>query len=514
MATPVSRPVPASIGALPRVAAALYFLHLGVSVAIPAVLGWLTYRFLHRAEDTVPPFLAWLVALHPVVGRLWWLRLVLAVAAYGVFLAWLYVRYREAADRGAPTRYRPHWAITGALIPFLNFVRPYQVVNDAFRATAQLRQKETGNERPTAPPVIVKLWWGGLLITAAVGTFGGKSVFPGHMELDAILVSWHVGLALTSVLAIAVIAGLERERLGGEARLLGPLPTGIGSVAVAALSVSLALAGAYGLAMVEMGEVKRGEIGLSHIPPEVIPRGAVPPRPPSSWQVEGELAGGAIEVRWIGGGGQGYNVYRRAGDGTPVKLNAELVREPWFRDQEIEPSRTYLYSVSAVDRWGDESPRSEEATVATPPEAGSDAYGVSPTEIGGVPGGVPGGVAGGVPGGVVGGVVGGVGEVPPPPKTAPKQRIKLSSSEAQGNLVSRTAPAYPPLAKAARASGAVVLQVFIAPDGSVKNVRVLRGHPLLQQSAIDAVRKWRYRPYVRNGVAVEVETTVTMNFVL
>ena len=502
MATPVSRPVPASIGALPRVAAALYFLHLGVSLAIPAVLGWLSYRFLHRAEDTVPPFLAWLVALYPVVGRLWWLRLVLGVAAYGVFIAWLFVRYREAAGRGASTRYRPHWAITGTLIPFVNLVRPYQVTSDAFRATAQL------NARAGEAPAVVKLWWGVLLVTAAIGTLGGKSVSPGHMELDAILVSWHLGLALTSVLAIAIIAGLERERLGGETRLLGPLPTGIGAVAVAVLSVTLALAGAYGLTRVEMGKLMRAETaGLGDIPPEVIPRGALPPRPPSSWQVEGELAGGAIEVRWISGGGEGYNVYRREGDGAPVKLNAELVREPWFRDQGVGPGHTYLYSVSAVDRWGDESPRSVEGKVTTP-EGPNVAASVMPLEV---PEGVEGGVAGGIPGGVVGGVA---TPAPRAKKVVTLQRLRVSQGVMQGNLVSRADPAYPPLAKAAKVSGSVVMLVIVATDGTVKEVRVMSGHPLLSQAATDAVRKWRYRPYMVAGAPAEVETTVTMNFVM
>jgi protein TonB len=84
----------------------------------------------------------------------------------------------------------------------------------------------------------------------------------------------------------------------------------------------------------------------------------------------------------------------------------------------------------------------------------------------------------------------------------------------EGNLVLGVQPLYPPLAKQARIQGQVVLRAMISRDGMIGNLQVLSGHPMLVQAAIDAVKQWRYRPYFLNGQAVEVETQVTVNFVL
>lgn len=102
--------------------------------------------------------------------------------------------------------------------------------------------------------------------------------------------------------------------------------------------------------------------------------------------------------------------------------------------------------------------------------------------------------------------------VPPPPK--PAARPPRVSVMMQGYLVHRVEPVYPSPAKAARIQGRVQLQAIISRDGRIENLRVLSGHPMLVQAALDAVRQWRYRPYILNGDAVEVETQVTVNFVL
>jgi len=73
---------------------------------------------------------------------------------------------------------------------------------------------------------------------------------------------------------------------------------------------------------------------------------------------------------------------------------------------------------------------------------------------------------------------------------------------------------YPPLAKAARIQGRVRLQAIISKQGTIENLQVLIGHPMLVTAAVQAVRQWRYRPYVLNGEPVEVETEITVNFVL
>jgi protein TonB len=73
---------------------------------------------------------------------------------------------------------------------------------------------------------------------------------------------------------------------------------------------------------------------------------------------------------------------------------------------------------------------------------------------------------------------------------------------------------YPPLAKQARVQGSVVLSVIIAEDGAVKQVQLVSGHPLLAPAAMDAVKKWVYRPTIVNGKRVEVITVVEVDFSL
>jgi protein TonB len=131
----------------------------------------------------------------------------------------------------------------------------------------------------------------------------------------------------------------------------------------------------------------------------------------------------------------------------------------------------------------------------------------------GAVGGVPGGVPGGQMGGVIGGVIGGVGGAPPPPKPA-QQRIRQGGAVQAAMLVNRVQPQYPPLARQTRISGTVRLHAIISKDGSVQQLEVLSGHPLLVQAALDAVRQWKYRPTTLNGEPVEVDTTIDVIFSL
>jgi protein TonB len=84
----------------------------------------------------------------------------------------------------------------------------------------------------------------------------------------------------------------------------------------------------------------------------------------------------------------------------------------------------------------------------------------------------------------------------------------------EGNLIHRVEPTYPSIAKQARIQGSVLLRATIGKDGSIENLHLLSGHSMLAQAAMEAVRQWRYRPYVLNGEPVEVETQVTVKFVL
>ncbi|MCC7156052.1 MAG: energy transducer TonB [Bryobacterales bacterium] len=146
-----------------------------------------------------------------------------------------------------------------------------------------------------------------------------------------------------------------------------------------------------------------------------------------------------------------------------------------------------------------------------------------PSTAVGVVGGVPGGVPGGTPGGVIGSIIGSTPTAappPPPPKVqeAPKpvtpKRIVVGGNVQQAMLLSQPKPIYPPLAKQARISGTVRFTAIIGKDGSIQNLTLVSGHPLLVQSAQDAVRQWRYKPTLLNGEPVEVVTQIDVNFTL
>jgi periplasmic protein TonB len=123
---------------------------------------------------------------------------------------------------------------------------------------------------------------------------------------------------------------------------------------------------------------------------------------------------------------------------------------------------------------------------------------------------IPGGIKGD-PRGLPNWFESGTGPVlPAPPPVAPVRRSHMS----EGDLVRKILPTYPPLARAARIQGQVLLQAVISKEGTIENLRVLAGHPMLVPAAIEAVRKWRYRPYILNNEPVEVETQITVNFSL
>jgi len=122
------------------------------------------------------------------------------------------------------------------------------------------------------------------------------------------------------------------------------------------------------------------------------------------------------------------------------------------------------------------------------------------------------GMGGGTPGGVMGGILGGIGNSAPVVKAAAPKKLSISSGVMAGNLLEKTVPQYPAIAKAARIQGTVVLQATISKAGTIQNLRVVSGPPMLQQAAMDAVRSWRYKPYLLNGDPVEVETTVNVVF--
>ena len=125
--------------------------------------------------------------------------------------------------------------------------------------------------------------------------------------------------------------------------------------------------------------------------------------------------------------------------------------------------------------------------------------------------GVPGGTGTGVPNSVISNVI----QVPlAMPKVVSPSKVRVSSGVAQGLLIHQTKPVYPALAMQARIQGTVLLQAVVGKDGTVQDLRVVSGHPLLVKAALEAVKLWRYKPYRLNDQPVEVDTEIIVNFTL
>jgi protein TonB len=140
--------------------------------------------------------------------------------------------------------------------------------------------------------------------------------------------------------------------------------------------------------------------------------------------------------------------------------------------------------------------------------------------------GVVGGVTGGVPGGVLGGVLAGLltstakpaEAMPPPPPPPPmpaslhKEPIRVGGMVLEPKIVKLVSPEYPMLAQKARVSGTVILEATLTVDGTVEEIHVISGHPLLVQAAIDCVKQWKYEPTYLNGEPVAVILTAKVSF--
>ena len=121
----------------------------------------------------------------------------------------------------------------------------------------------------------------------------------------------------------------------------------------------------------------------------------------------------------------------------------------------------------------------------------------------------------GVDGGfVIGSAHDGIVEPIAPPPAPPLAPIQVGGAIRTPMKIRDAQPAYPPIAHAARVQGIVILEATIGTDGQVLNARILRSIPLLDQSALEAVRQWQFTPTLLNGVPVAVIMTVTVNFTL
>jgi protein TonB len=103
---------------------------------------------------------------------------------------------------------------------------------------------------------------------------------------------------------------------------------------------------------------------------------------------------------------------------------------------------------------------------------------------------------------------------PPPPPTVDAHPVRVNGGVQAAKLIYQVKPVYPPLARQARVQGVVVLEAVINKNGAIGSLRVVSGHPLLNQAALDAVKQWRYEPTLLSSEPIDVITSVTVTFTL
>ena len=256
------------------------------------------------------------------------------------------------------------------------------------------------------------------------------------------------------------------------------------------------------------------------------------PRPAASSSLQGIEAGEVFHSLIASGNFRPRSRWAAVGAVTfQALVLVTLVVAPLYRTLPL-PKRemvTMLYLQPPAAAAGNatklRAPTTPSPSISTPTRAGIVAPVQKTQETPPPPVGTTGAVVGGVPGGVVGGVSGGVlSEMPnsaptvpvlaKSPVPTPVKRIRVAARVAEANLIHDVPPQYPQEAGRARIEGTVVLMALIDKDGTVKDVRVESGLPLLAQAAIDAVRQWRYKPYLMDGEPVEVDSRITINFTL
>ena len=194
-------------------------------------------------------------------------------------------------------------------------------------------------------------------------------------------------------------------------------------------------------------------------------------------------------------------------EGPPRFRIAEMLPAPPAAEQSVPEEGRHIERSSNLiqghviqpSRIADTTPILNERPIPAAPDLGS-----------GVPGAVP--TTGR---GVTNSIVDFLKVAAPPPAPTPVTTHPIRISQmAAGSLIHRVQPEYPEIARQARIQGAVQLRAIISRAGTIQNLTVESGAPMLIPSALKAVRQWRYRPYLLNGEPVEVDTQITVNFTL
>jgi TonB family protein len=184
---------------------------------------------------------------------------------------------------------------------------------------------------------------------------------------------------------------------------------------------------------------------------------------------------------------------------TTVVSAGKIVREVWFSED---------LQVAVLDSFTD--PKGSERTIEIQEVSRSEPdptlfqapQGYTVKQLGGIFG-----------GGLLGGIGQGMPTLPKPP-VAPPSRVRASGEVQAAKIISQSQPIYGPVARQAHIEGTVVLHAIIGKDGTVSELEVVSGNPLLVQAALEAVKQWRYKPTLFLDKPVEVDTTISVPFVL
>lgn len=195
-----------------------------------------------------------------------------------------------------------------------------------------------------------------------------------------------------------------------------------------------------------------------------------------------------------------------------VPLLASNVLPPVFM---VTPAPPYLGDTRPIERASPGTAQHLASLIFLPNaerpalRRAADHFGEAPPTIGDGFG--PSGPLSGVPGGERNGAA---ISLAPPPAAAPAKPLRQSEVVMAARLIRRIQPEYPRIAWLMRLAGTVRLRAIIGTDGSVQQLEVLSGNPILARVAVEAIRQWRYEPTRLNGLPVEVETNITVKFVL
>jgi len=99
-------------------------------------------------------------------------------------------------------------------------------------------------------------------------------------------------------------------------------------------------------------------------------------------------------------------------------------------------------------------------------------------------------------------------------QSAPAQRVRVSQEVSRGLLIRRVQPKYPKKARKEGIQGTVVLHAIISKEGDITSLELVSGDPILASAAIEAVKQWKYKPYLIEGIPVAVDTEIKVNFTL